>query len=91
MWDQQFQRIYYTAQISQLSEILKILKKVVLIAFLFTLPSILSAQYIDTKWTVTEYFGELWFAEEEDILGKQQEFYEGWADDVFYSCQFAGQ
>ena len=37
-------------------------------------PFILNAQYIDTKWTVTGYFGELWYAEEEDILGKQQEF-----------------
>ena len=72
---------------SQLSKILKslnkILKKVVLIGFLFTFPSILSAQYIDTKWTVTGYFGELWFAEEEEILGKHQEFYKGWADGVF--------
>ncbi len=39
-------------------------------------PFILNAQYIDTKWTVTGYFGELWYAEEEDILGKQQEFFE---------------
>ena len=51
----------------------------------------MSAQYIDTKWTVTGYFGELWFAEEEDILGKHQEFYKGWADGVFYSCDYAGQ
>ena len=69
----------------------KILKKVVLVGLLFTFPSILSAQYIDTKWTVTGYFGELWFAEWEDILGKHQEFYKGWADGVFYSCDFAGQ
>ena len=69
----------------------KILKKSVLIGVLFTFPSILSAQYIDTKWTVTGYFGELWFAEEEDILGKHQEFYKGWADGVFYSCDYAGQ
>ena len=53
--------------------------------------SILNAQYIDTKWTVTGYFGELWYAEEEDILGKQQEFFKGWADGVFYSCDYAGQ
>ena len=54
-------------------------------------PFILNAQYIDTKWTVTGYFGELWYAEEEDILGKQQEFFKGWADGVFYSCDYAGQ
>ena len=69
----------------------KILKKGVLVGLLFTFPSILSAQYIDTKWTVTGYFGELWFAEEEDIVGKHQQFYKGWADGVFYSCDYAGQ
>ena len=53
-------------------------------------PFILNAQYIDTKWTVTGYFGELWYAEEKDILGKKQEFFKGWADGVFYSCDYAG-
>ena len=60
-------------------------------SFLLIFPSILNAQYIDTKWTVTGYFGELWFAEEEDILGKQQQFFKGWADGIFYSCNYAGQ
>ena len=69
----------------------KILTKVVAVGFLLTFPTILSAQYIDTKWTVTGYFGELWFAEEEEILDKHQEFYKGWADGVFYSCDYAGQ
>ena len=79
----------------QLSKILKslnkILIKVVTVSFLLIFPSILNAQYIDTKWTVTGYFGELWFAEEEDILGKQQQFFKGWADGIFYSCNYAGQ
>tara|TARA_Y200000002_G_scaffold337049_1_gene305590 strand:+ start:1151 stop:1639 length:489 start_codon:yes stop_codon:yes gene_type:complete len=69
----------------------KILIKVVTVSFLLIFPSILNAQYIDTKWTVTGYFGELWFAEEEDILGKQQQFFKGWADGIFYSCNYAGQ
>ena len=58
---------------------------------LLTFPSITYAQFLDAKWTVTEYFGELWYAEEEDIIGKQQQFFEGWADGVFYSCDYAGQ
>ena len=29
----------------------------------------------------------MWFAEEEDKLGKHQEVYKGWADGVFYSCE----
>ena len=33
----------------------------------------------------------MWFAEEEEILGKQQEFFKGWANGVFYSCDYAGQ
>ena len=53
--------------------------------------SISHAQYIDTKWTVTGYFGELWYAEEEDIIGKHQEFFKGFSDGVFYSCDYAGQ
>ena len=69
----------------------KILIKVVTVSFLLIFPSILNAQYIDTKWTVTGYFGELWFAEDEDILGKQQQFFKGWADGIFYSCNYAGQ
>ena len=74
---------------------MKLIQKIItflsLVVVFFTVPSISSAQYIDTKWTVTGYFGELWFAEEEDILGKHQEFYKGWADGVFYSCDYAGQ
>ncbi len=62
-----------------------------LVGVLFTFPSILNAQYVDTKWTVTGYFGELWFAEEVDILGKKQKFFKGWADGIFYSCDYAGQ
>jgi len=69
----------------------KIINRLVVVGLLLTFPSILSAQYIDTKWTVTGYFGELWYAEEEEILGKQQEFFKGWADGVFYSCDYAGQ
>ena len=79
----------------QLSKILKhlkkILKKVFMVVLMLHFPFNLNAQYIDTKWIVTGYFGELWFAEEEDILGKHQEFYKGWADGVFYSCDCAGQ
>ena len=79
----------------QISKILKYLKKILkrlfVVGLMLHFPFILKAQYINTKWTVTGYFGELWFAEEENILGKQQEFYKGWADGVFYSCDYAGQ
>ena len=74
---------------------MKSLRKILTIQFFVVLilifPSILNAQYIDTKWTVIGYYGELWFAKEKDIIGKQQQFFKGWADGVFYSCNYAGQ
>ena len=81
---------YYFINYQQLSKILKSLKKFfkrgVVVGLMLHFPSILNAQYIDTKWTVTGYFGELWYAEEKDILGKKQEFFKGWANGFFYSC-----
>ena len=74
-----------------LEALYKIVKKIAEAGLIFIIPSLLTAQYIDTNWTVIGYFGELWFAEEENILGKQQEFSKGWADGVFYSCDYAGQ
>ena len=68
-----------------LEALYKIVKKIAEAGLIFIIPSLLTAQYIDTNWTVIGYFGELWFAEEENILGKQQEFSKGWADGVFYS------
>ena len=70
------------------------IKNIVLIFIVglnFAIPSQLSAQHIDTKWTVTGYSGELWFGEENQIIGKFQRFNKGWADGIFYSCNFAGQ
>ncbi len=61
----------------------KNLKRVVISRLISFFSSILNAQYIDTKWTVTGYFGELWYEEEKDILGKKQEFFKGWANGFF--------
>ncbi len=62
-----------------------------IVGIFLTYPSIIFAQFIDEKCTVTGYFGELWYAKEEDIIGKQWQFFKGWADDIFYSCDYAGQ
>ncbi|MDC2993096.1 hypothetical protein OAZ91_00660 [bacterium] len=70
------------------------IKNIVLIfiaGMIFAGPSELSAQHIDTKWTVTGYSGELWFGKENQIIGKFQRFNKGWADGIFYSCNFGGQ
>lgn len=65
--------------------------KFLVLGIFLSVPSVSFAQFIDTKWSITGYVGELWFAEEEEILGKHQEFFKGWADGVFYTCNYAGQ
>ncbi len=88
-----FQHIFILLinKIKILKTLKKILKRLVVVGLILFSPSILNAQYIDTKWTVTGYFGELWYAEEKDILNKKQQFFKGWANGVFYSCDYAGQ
>ena len=48
-------------------------------------------QFIDTKWKVMDFLGEAWFADTKNIIGKTQDFYKGWSEGVFYSCDYAGQ
>ena len=50
-----------------------------------------SANFVETKWEVKEYFGEAWYAEPESIIGKFQEFYNGYSKGVFYNCDYEGQ
>ena len=54
-------------------------------------PNFSFAQFVDTKWKVISHVGETWFSKPEEIIGKYQEFYKGWAEGVFYSCDYAGQ
>ena len=67
------------------------MKKLVLILILAFLSNLSFANFIATKWKVSSYVGETWFSKPEDIIGKYQEFYKGWAEGVFYSCYYAGQ
>ena len=68
------------------------LRDVFLVAFLLVVfPKFSVAQFIDTKWKVIGYVGETWFANPENIIGKYQAFYKGFANGVFYSCDYAGQ
>ena len=72
----------------------KILNKVSLIIFFILLSSELNAQCpkkLDGVWTVTGFSGELWYAEEKDIINKNQQFFKGSAEGVFYSCDYGGQ
>ena len=52
-----------------------------LIMFLFH-ASHAFGQFIDTKWKVMDFLGEAWFADTKNIIGKTQDFYEGWYIDT---------
>lgn len=49
------------------------------------------ADFIDTRWSVVGFKGEAWFINSQDIIGKSQTFNRGYAEGVFYSCDYAGQ
>ena len=66
------------------------MKKLYLL-FFFLISFHASANFVETKWEVKEYFGEAWYAEPESIIGKFQEFYKGYAKGVFYNCDYEGQ
>jgi len=65
--------------------------KALILTTLLTMSFSTLANYIETRWKVTSHVGEAWFAKPDEIIGKYQEFYKGWAKGVFYSCDYAGQ
>ncbi len=67
----------------------KNLLKLIFLLIFFTTTSY--ANFIDTKWKVSNVVGETWFSKSENIIGKYQEFYKGFSEGVFYSCDYAGQ
>lgn len=67
------------------------MNKILFIVIFLLTPNHAFSQFVDTKWKVTGYFGEAWFADVKAIIGKNQEFYKGWSEGVFYSCDYAGQ
>jgi len=67
----------------------KNLIKLIFLSIFFTITS--HANFIDTKWKVSNVVGETWFSKSENIIRKHQEFYKGFSEGVFYSCDYAGQ
>mgnify|MGYP000995387021 CR=1 FL=1 len=62
-----------------------------LLGIVCALPFALQAQFVDTKWKVTAYAGEPWYAKpEEELIGRFQSFQKGWADGVFFACDLKG-
>lgn len=64
---------------------------VFLLLLLCSIPNISNAMFVDTDWQVKAVTGKAWFADPEQIIGKQQSLYKGWAEGVFYNCDYAGQ
>ena len=50
-----------------------------------------NAQGVDGSWVVTDHAGEAWSANIEEIIGKTQIFDRGWAEGVFFECDFGGR
>ena len=70
----------------------RVMKKLIPILLLLSgLPNLTHAQFIETSWRVAEVVGEPWFANPSNIIGKDQNFFKGWAEGVFYECDYKGQ
>lgn len=66
--------------------------KSILAAFaIILLSSPANADFIDTEWQVSGFAGEAWYADTTEIVGKTQYFERGFAEGVFYTCDFEGQ
>lgn len=49
------------------------------------------ADFIDTRWSVVGFTGEAWFINSQSVIGQSQTFNRGFAEGVFYNCDYAGQ
>lgn len=49
------------------------------------------ADFIDTRWSVVGFTGEAWFINPQNVIGYSQLFNKGFAEGVFYNCDYAGQ
>ena len=64
--------------------------KQLLLFLIFLFPSISYSNLYDGIWEVTDVVGESWFSLKKRHIGKTQEFYKGYADGVFFSCNYRG-
>lgn len=49
------------------------------------------ADFIDTRWSVVGFTGEAWFINPQSVIGQSQLFNKGYAEGVFYNCDYTGQ
>ena len=64
--------------------------KKLLLLILFIFPTISYSNFYDGLWKVTDVVGESWFSLSKRHIGKTQEFYKGYADGVFFTCNYKG-
>ena len=65
------------------------MKKLFLLV-LFIFPTISHSNFYDGIWKVTDVVGESWLSLNKRHIGKTQEFYKGYADGVFFTCNYKG-
>jgi len=80
---------FYNKQFDKIVE--NFMKRIFFLIIFLSYASYAFGQFIDTKWKVMDFLGEAWFADTKNIIGKTQDFYKGWSEGVFYSCDYAGQ
>ena len=49
------------------------------------------ADFIDTRWSVIGFIGEAWFIDPQSVIDRSQTFNRGYAEGVFFNCDYAGQ
>ena len=64
--------------------------KKLLLFLIFLFPSISYSNVYDGIWEVTDVVGETWFSLKKRHIGKTQQFYKGFADGVFFNCNYRG-
>jgi hypothetical protein len=57
----------------------------------FGIASPVQADFLETTWIVEKFAGEPWFLDPSNFLGETQSFQGGYADGVFYACNYDGQ
>ena len=64
--------------------------KKLLLLVLFIFPTISYSNFYDGIWKVTDVVGESWLSINKRHIGKTQEFYKGYADGMFFTCNYKG-
>lgn len=70
---------------------MKPIPTILAVAFGAILSAPVKADFIDTRWSVVGFTGEAWFINTQSVISQSQTFNRGYAEGVFYNCDYAGQ